>query len=159
MGVLCLGTHSGFARQSHRECRIRCRSEFGTRPCLERATERRSQSAIERVTERAIRGRARPGADSGAEAPSLYGVDCGADGVIGRRVEPSAHCGTDERAKSLIDGHIEGHIDGRGMCGIECPSHPGIDPPGAGASAGQDRCPCFAPAFRPTSRGRLSPAP
>ena len=161
MDVLCLGTHSGFARQPHRECRIRCRSEFGTRPCLERATERRSQCAIERVTERAIRGRARPGADSGAEAPSLCGIDCGADGGIGRRVDAGAGRRTEERAKSLTGSHIDGQVDGRVDCrvvpGVEPRSHPRIDPPPADAGFSQDSGPSSR--TLPQNQGRVFARP
>jgi len=51
------------------------------------------------------------------------------------------------RAKSLIDGHIDGRI----VLGVEPRSHPRIDPPVAGASAGLGPGPQAAGWGRPRS--------
>ena len=57
---------------------------------------------------------------------------CGADFGVPLRVGFGILPGAEVRAKSLIDAHI----DGRVLFGLEWRSHPRIDPPLDGASAG-----------------------
>jgi len=147
------------AKHPHRNCGVSFRTQCHARPQTQRAVQRRTQLAAERVsqagtrcaTRRAVHRQVEKGVDvltdSGAELPSL--------GAIGRRAETRTRRAANQRAKSLIDGHIDGRI----VLRVEPRSHPRIDPPIAGSGAGQDRCPWFAPAFRLKRGGGLSPVP
>jgi len=123
------------AKHPHRNCGVRFRTQCHARPQTQRAVQRRTQLAAERVsqagtrcaTRRPVHCQVEKGVDvltdSGAELPSL--------GAIGRRAEPRTRRAADCRAKSLIDGHIDGRI----VLGVEPRSHPRIDPPVARSSA------------------------
>jgi hypothetical protein len=131
-----------WSRHPYQNCTVRCRPEFGDHLHIRRATDCRSRLAAERASQGAGRSRTRCSIDGGAEALSLRGVECRVEGAIGRRVEPGAGRRAEERAKSLIDGHI----DGCGVCGVESRGHPRIDPPIGGSclrssSGARDRAP------------------
>jgi len=146
------------AKHSHQNCAIRCRPEPGNRLHIERATGCRNQSVAERASQAATHCAARRAIDcrveGGVDIRTDGGVEFPGLGAIDGRAEPRTRRANDFRAKSLNDGHIDGGSEGR----VEPRSHPRIDPPVAGSSAGQDRWPWFAPAFRLKFRGGLSPA-
>jgi len=144
---------------SHRNCGVRFRTQCLVQPLTRRAVQGGTQLAIERASQAGLRCRTRRATDCrierGVEARTDHGPEFPGLGAIGRRAEPRTRRATDPRAKSLIDSHI----DGSSERGLEPRSHPRIDPLVAGRSAEQDRCPWFAPAFRFSRRGGLSPAP
>jgi len=127
-----------FARHSHRDCGVHFGSDFSTEPRIRPATDCATCLATESVSESESHGavgcRTRPrtgcGADGAIECALVCRADFGVLPRVGFRVLP----GAEARAKSLINGHV----DGRVVFGIECRSHPRIDPPVAGASAGLD---------------------
>ena len=126
-------TESGCgSKHSNQDCAVWCRPEPGNRLHIERAARRRNQLAVERASQRGAHSRTQSGTDSGAEVPSLCGVGCDVEGATGCRVEPRVRRGAERRAKSLIDGHI----DGRVVPGLEPRSQPGSDPPLAGSNLG-----------------------
>ncbi len=145
--VLAEVTHeTGCGSQySRRNCGVR----FGTRchiqPQTQRAVQRPTQLAAERagqtgtrcVTDSRIEAGVDAQTDSGAEVPSLCGVGCGAEGATGCHVEPRVRREAEERAKSLIDGHI----DGRVVFGLEPRSQPGSDSHPADAGLRQNSGP------------------
>gem|GEM_PF-7123430 len=125
-----------WSKHPHRNCGVHFRTQCHARPQIQRAVQGRTQLAAERTSQAgthcatrcAIGCRVERGVevltDGGAEFPSL--------GAIGRRIEPRTRRATDRRAKSLNDGHIDSDSER----GLEPRSHPRIDPPIAGASAG-----------------------
>ena len=119
---------------SHRNCGVHFGTQCPAQPQTQRAVRRRTQSATERpsqagtrfATRRAIHCRIERGVDvqtdGGPEFLSL--------GAIERRAQPRVRRGTERRAKSLNDGHI----DGGGVLGLEPRGQSGSDSPPAGAS-------------------------
>jgi hypothetical protein len=132
--VLTESTHeTGYrSKDSHWNCGVRFDAQCPVRPGTRRRFHGSTQLAAERAgqagTRCSVHCRTERGVDvqtdSSTEFPSL--------GAIGRRAEPRTCRATDCRGKSLIDGHVEGRV----VLSIECRSHPQIDPPIAGASAG-----------------------
>ena len=151
---------SSGAKHPHRNCGVRFRTQCRARPQTQRAVQCRTQLAAERVsqagtrcaTRRPVHCQVEKGVDvltdGGAELPSL--------GAIGCRVEPRTRRAADRRAKSLTDGHI----DGRSVLGLEPRSHPRIDPPVAGRSAGLGLGPtAIESVHRPYPADVLQPGP
>ena len=116
------------SQNSHRNCGVRVQTQCHARPQTQRAVQCRTQLAAERAsqagtrcaTRRPVDCQVEKGADvltdSGAELPSI--------GAIDGRAEPRTRRAADQRAKSLIDGHIDGRI----LLGVEPRSHPGLTP-------------------------------
>ena len=125
-------------RHSHRDCGVHFGSDFSTKPRIRPATDCATCLAIESVSESASHGavgcRTRPRTGCRADGAVDCTHVCRADFGVLPRVGSGLLSGAEVRAKSLIDGHI----DGRVVFGIECRSHPRIDPPVASASAGSD---------------------
>jgi hypothetical protein len=125
----------------YQNCRAHSGTQCQVRPQTQRAVQRLTQLAAERASQAgarygtrcATRRRVHCRVKSGVEARTEGGVEFPGLGAIDGRTEPRTRRETDLRAKSLIDCHI----DRRSVLGIECRSHPRIDPPVAGRSAGQ----------------------
>jgi len=139
------------AWHSHRDCGVHFGPDFSTKPRIRPATGCATHLATESVSESASHGavgcRTRPRTDCGADGTIDCTLVCRADFGVLPRVGSGLLSGAEVRAKSLIDGHI----DGRVVFGIECRSHSRIDPPVAGANAGLDPGPQAAGWGRPRS--------
>lgn len=124
------------ARHSHRDCGVHFGPDFSTqprtRPATDCATYLATESVSESVSHGAVGCRTRPRAGCGADGAVDCTLVCRADSGVLPRVGFGGLPGAEIRAKSLIDGHIDGRI----VLGLEPRSHPRIDPLIAGASAG-----------------------
>jgi hypothetical protein len=123
------------ARHAHWDCGIHFGADFSTEPRIRPATDYATWPATESASESASHGavgcRTRPGTVCGADGAINCALVCRADFRVLRRLGFGGLPGAEIRVKSLIDGHI----DGRAVFGVECQSHPRVDPPVAGASA------------------------
>jgi len=138
-------------RHSHRDCGVHFGPDFSAEPRIRPATDCAIHLAIESVSESASHGavgcRTRPRAGCGADGAIDCILVCRADFGVLPRVGFGGLPGAEVRAKSLIDGHI----DGRSVLGLEPRSHPRIDPLVADASAGLGLGPQAAGWGRPRS--------
>ena len=124
------------SKDSHRNCGVRLGTQRRIQPQTQRAVQGRTQLATERASQAGARCATRRAVDCrierGVRVPTDHGPEFRGLGAIDHRAQPRTRRATDWRAKSLSDGHI----DGGSERGLESRSHPRIDPPVAGASAG-----------------------